>query len=130
MNYITGIPIIKLEDKSLAKEVGLFAFPSIVFFRNFGEEAIIYAGDIRNEDSILEWILVQMDPSNEAIEDEDGEELESLIENSDSLAVFICKSTFRSNIHILFGEKYNLHTLHICIIYTYYLFSVFERFTR
>ena len=33
-----------------------------------------------------------MDPSNEAIEDADGEELESLIENYDSLAVFICKS--------------------------------------
>merc|ERR1712088_530446 len=76
-----GIPIVKLEDTALAKDVGLFAFPSIVFFRNFGKEAVIYAGDIKNEDSILEWLLVQMDPSNEAIEDAEGEELESAIEN-------------------------------------------------
>ena len=88
---IAGIPIVKLEDTALAKEVGLFAFPSIVFFRNFGKEAVIYAGDIKNEDSILEWLLVQMDPSNEAIEDAEGEELESAIENYDSIAVFICK---------------------------------------
>ena len=52
---------------------------------------MIYAGDIKNEDSILEWLLVQMDPSNEAIEDAEGEELESAIENYDSIAVFICK---------------------------------------
>ena len=62
-----------------------------MFFRNFGKEAVIYAGDIKNEDSILEWLLVQMDPSNEAIEDAEGEELESAIENYDSIAVFICK---------------------------------------
>ena len=91
LHLISGIPIVKLEDTALAKEVGLFAFPSIVFFRNFGKEAVIYAGDIKNEDSILEWLLVQMDPSNEAIEDAEGEELESAIENYDSIAVFICK---------------------------------------
>ena len=80
-----------MEDKVLAKEVGLFAFPSVVFFRNFGEEAVIYAGDLRNEDSILEWLLVQMDPSNEAIDDQDSDELASTIEEYDLLAVFICK---------------------------------------
>ena len=84
-----GIPIVKLEDTALAKEVGLFAFPSIVFFRNFGAEAVIYAGDIKNEDSILEWLLVQMDPSNEAIDDQEGDELADSIENDDSIAVFI-----------------------------------------
>ena len=89
--HITGIPIVQLEDPDLAKEVGLFAFPSIVFFRNFGHESVIYAGDIKNEASILEWLLVQMDPSNEAIDNQEGEELESAIENYDSIAVFICK---------------------------------------
>ena len=90
--HITGIPIVQLEDTALAKEVGLFAFPSIVFFRNFGHESVIYAGDIKNEASILEWLLVQMDPSNEAIDNQDGEELENAIENYDSIAVFICKN--------------------------------------
>ena len=62
-----------------------------MFFRNNGEEAVIYAGDIKNEDSILEWLLVQMDPSNEAIDDQENEELANEIENYDSIAVYICK---------------------------------------
>ena len=39
----------------------------------------------------MEWLLVQMDPSNEAIDSQEGEELESAIENYDCIAVFICK---------------------------------------
>ena len=62
---------------------------------------MIYAGDIKNEDAILEWLLVQMDPSNEAIEDAEGEELEIAIENYDSIAVFICKKN-ESNSNIDF----------------------------
>ncbi len=30
---VAGIPIVKLEDKQLAKTVGVFALPAIVFFR-------------------------------------------------------------------------------------------------
>lgn len=66
---------------------------------------MIYAGDIKNEDSILEWLLVQMDPSNEAIDDVEGEELESAIENFDSIAVFICKNdsiTFKIILFLLY----------------------------
>ena len=37
----------------------------IKIFRNFGEEATIYAGDLKREESILEWMMVQKDPSNE-----------------------------------------------------------------
>ena len=69
----------------------MFALPAIVFFRNFGEEATIYAGDIKREDSILEWLLIQKDPSNEAIEDLEGDALRKAIERSDAVAVFVCK---------------------------------------
>ena len=31
---VAGIPIVKLEDKQLAKTVGVFALPAIVFFRS------------------------------------------------------------------------------------------------
>ena len=85
------IPIVKLEDKELAKQVGIFAHPSVVFFRNFGKESVIYSGDIKNEDAILEWLLVQKDPSNEAIEDMDGDQVRKTIDNFDSVAVFVCK---------------------------------------
>jgi hypothetical protein len=30
---VAGIPIVKLEDRQLAKTVGVFALPAIVFFR-------------------------------------------------------------------------------------------------
>jgi len=84
-----GIPIVKLEDKELAKTVGVFALPAVVFFRNFGEEAVIYTGDLKREESILEWLMVQKDPSNDAIEELEGEELTKTIETADAIAVFI-----------------------------------------
>jgi len=84
-----GIPIVKLEDKELAKTVGVFALPAVVFFRSFGEEAVIYTGDLKREESILEWLMVQKDPSNDAIEELEGDELRKSVESSDAVAVFI-----------------------------------------
>ena len=37
----------------MAKSIGVFAHPSLVIFRQYGKEPIIYAGDLKNEDSIL-----------------------------------------------------------------------------
>jgi hypothetical protein len=45
----TGIPIVKLEDKELAKSLGVFAHPSLVIFRQYGKEPIIYAGDLKSQ---------------------------------------------------------------------------------
>merc|ERR1712088_790083 len=47
-----GIPIVKLEDKELAKTVGVFALPAVVFFRSFGDEAVVYTGDLKREEGI------------------------------------------------------------------------------
>ena len=92
-----GIPIVKLEDKTLAKSVGVFSLPAVVFFKNFGEEAVVYTGDLKREESILEWLMVQKDPSNDAIEELEGENLRNIVESSDAVAVFVCKY---SNIHL------------------------------
>ena len=62
-----------------------------MFFRAFGEEAVIYTGDLKREESILEWLMVQKDPSNDAIEEMEGDDLRKTIEGSDAIAVFICK---------------------------------------
>jgi hypothetical protein len=35
---VAGIPIVKLEDKLLAKTVGVFALPAIVFFRLYKQK--------------------------------------------------------------------------------------------
>ena len=69
----------------------MFALPAIVFFRAFGEEAVIYTGDLKREESILEWLMVQKDPSNDAIEEVEGDNLRQTIESTDAIAVFICK---------------------------------------
>ena len=69
----------------------MFALPAIVFFRAFGEEAVIYTGDLKREESILEWLMVQKDPSNDAIEELEGDDLRKTIESSDAIAVFICR---------------------------------------
>lgn len=86
-----GVPIVKLEDRQLAKSVGVFAHPSIVLFRNFGDDATIYAGDLKNEEAILEWMLIQKDPSNEAIESKEGESLDRIIKHHEAVAVFLCQ---------------------------------------
>ena len=83
------IPIVKIEDKTLAKEVGVFALPAVVFFRA-NTEPTIYAGDLKNEEAILEWLLVQKDPSNEAIQEQSGDNLVKTIDNSEAVAVFLC----------------------------------------
>jgi hypothetical protein len=51
---VAGIPIVKLEDKLLAKTVGVFALPAIVFFRLYKqkgskEEVIITFENNSNE---------------------------------------------------------------------------------
>ena len=47
--FLPGIPIVKLEDKELAKALGVFAHPSLVIFRQYGKEPIIYAGDLKSQ---------------------------------------------------------------------------------
>ena len=43
--WILDIPIVKLEDKILAKEVGVFSLPAVVFFR-VNADPTIYAGQM------------------------------------------------------------------------------------
>ncbi len=74
----------------LAKEVGVFALPSVVFFRS-SSEPTIYAGDLKNEEAILEWLLVQKDPSNEAIEEQSGDNIAKTLDTFEAVAVFLCR---------------------------------------
>lgn len=39
-----GIDFVKIDDAQLAKDVGVYALPAIVFYRTGSEEPIIYAG--------------------------------------------------------------------------------------
>ena len=50
------------------------------------------SGDLKNEDRILEWLLVEKNPGSEVIEELAGRELLHQIEHSDAIAVFFCES--------------------------------------
>ncbi|XP_031616564.1 uncharacterized protein LOC116336680 isoform X9 [Contarinia nasturtii] len=83
-----GINFVKIDDKTMAKEFGVFALPAILFFRQNSKEPVIYAGDLYEEDQILNWLMTQKDPGGDVIEDLEGQRLIDLIEQSGSMAVY------------------------------------------
>ncbi|XP_061397426.1 uncharacterized protein LOC133333100 isoform X8 [Musca vetustissima] len=83
-----GIDFVKIDDKQMAKELGVFALPAIVFFKPTSKEPVIYAGDLYEEEQILSWLLTQKDPGGDVIEDLEGDRLVNLIEESGSIAVY------------------------------------------
>lgn len=86
-----GINFVKIDDKLMAKEVGVFALPAIVFYKQNSKEPVIYAGDLYDEEAILNWLLTQKNPGGDVIEDLEGQRLKKLIEESPSIAVYFCK---------------------------------------
>uniref|UniRef100_A0A034VRB6 Thioredoxin domain-containing protein n=1 Tax=Bactrocera dorsalis TaxID=27457 RepID=A0A034VRB6_BACDO len=88
-----GIDFVKIDDKQMAKEFGVFALPAIVFFKPSSKEPVIYAGDLYEEEQILAWLLTQRDPSGDVIEDLEGEKLVQLIEDSGAIAVYFWNKT-------------------------------------
>lgn len=86
-----GINFVKIDDKGMAKEVGVFALPAIVFYKQNSKEPVIYAGDLYDEEAILNWLLTQKNPGGDVIEDLEGARLKKLIEESPSIAVYFCE---------------------------------------
>ncbi|XP_064488753.1 uncharacterized protein LOC135400775 isoform X2 [Ornithodoros turicata] len=82
-----GINMVKIDDLALAKKYGVHAIPAILFFHSEDADPIIYAGDFKSGERILEWILLQRNPGSEVIEDVDGETLRKMIKASPYLAV-------------------------------------------
>ncbi|XP_071549030.1 uncharacterized protein hlk isoform X4 [Panulirus ornatus] len=84
-----GIDFVKIDDAQLAKEVGVYALPAIVFYRAGTEDPIIYAGgDMKNEENLLSWLLTEKDPTADFIEDMEGDALQRVIRDSDAIAVY------------------------------------------
>lgn len=48
-----GIDFVKIDDKQMAKECGVFALPAIVFFKLGSKEPTIYAGILIKYCSLL-----------------------------------------------------------------------------
>lgn len=73
------------------QQVGVFALPAIVFYKQHSKEPVIYAGDLYDEEAILNWLLTQKNPGGDIIEDLEGAKLKKLIEESPSIAVYFCE---------------------------------------
>ena len=89
-----GINFVKIDDRQMAKEVGVFALPAIVFYKHTSKEPVIYAGDLYDEEAILTWLLTQKNPGGDVIEDLEGQKLKRLIEESPAIAVYFCEWIF------------------------------------
>jgi hypothetical protein len=57
------------------------------------EDPIIYAGDLRSPQKILEWLLMRKDPSGTAIEEVEGEALDKMIEDGASVVIYFFNKT-------------------------------------
>ncbi|XP_015185696.1 PREDICTED: uncharacterized protein LOC107071316 isoform X2 [Polistes dominula] len=107
-----GIKFVKIDDKELAKHYGVFALPGILFFKMTSKEPVIFAGDLYDEEQILQWLMTQKDPSGEAIEALDGEELLNLIRESESLAVYFWNRTLCDMCQAKMHRKQTRHREH------------------
>ncbi|CAH1128575.1 unnamed protein product [Ceutorhynchus assimilis] len=96
-----GINFVKIDDKTLAKEFGVFALPAILFFKTGSKDPVIYAGDLYDEQQILQWLMTQKDPSGDVIEAAEGSELIMLIDNEEALAVYFYSDDCEQCIKIL-----------------------------
>ncbi|XP_054268035.1 uncharacterized protein LOC128989922 isoform X4 [Macrosteles quadrilineatus] len=88
-----GIDFVKIDDKQMAKEFGVFALPAVLFFKMSSKEPVIYAGDLYEEQDILNWLLTQKDPSGDVIDEVNGDELLKTIQESEALAVYFWNKT-------------------------------------
>lgn len=81
------IAFVKIDDDKEAKEYGIEAIPTMVFF----EKGIphIYEGDLMKEDELLGWLLHQKRHSE--IPEVTDEMMDKLIETTQYLAVIFCK---------------------------------------
>ncbi|KAG8290092.1 hypothetical protein J6590_090322 [Homalodisca vitripennis] len=70
-----GIDFVKIDDKKMAKEFGVFALPAVLFFKMSSKEPVIYAGDLYEEQDILNWLMTQKDPSGDVIDEVEGDDL-------------------------------------------------------
>ncbi|XP_041971078.1 uncharacterized protein LOC121727357 isoform X5 [Aricia agestis] len=88
-----GINFVKIDDRQMAKEFGVFALPAVLFFKLGSKDPVIYAGDLYDEQQLLNWLLTQKNPSGDVIEALEGQELIDLIESSTSIAVYFWNKT-------------------------------------
>uniref|UniRef100_A0A1Y1L045 Thioredoxin domain-containing protein n=1 Tax=Photinus pyralis TaxID=7054 RepID=A0A1Y1L045_PHOPY len=70
-----NIQFVKSKDSKLAAEIGIFSFPALVYYET--GVPIMYDGNLRNEEKVLEWLIEQKsdgDSNNDSTSDDDEED--------------------------------------------------------
>lgn len=52
-----GIQFVKSKDSKLASDIGIFSFPALVYYET--GVPIMYDGDLKNENKVLQWLVDQ-----------------------------------------------------------------------
>jgi hypothetical protein len=84
-----NIDFVKISDEDASVEYDLQNLPALAFYRN--KFRTIYAGDLMNEEEILQWVLDLYESEPDVIETVDRKTLQTLINDVQHLAVFFCK---------------------------------------
>lgn len=104
-----GVDFVKIDDKEFARQMGVFALPAVVFFRHGKLDPVIYAGDLKNEERILDWLLVQKDPNTDVIEEfEDHDQLIEFIRKMEFVAVYFYNKQDCNNCQNILDELENI----------------------
>ena len=75
-----GIAFVRIDDWELAKAWGVHALPALLYFRLGSEDPVIFAGDLRSPQKIIEWLLMRKDPGGNAIEEVSGDKVAKLVQ--------------------------------------------------
>ena len=88
--------MVKIDDTVLAKHYGVHALPALLFFKRGDEDPIIFAGDLKKSNKILDWLISQKDPDMDRIEEVDAEQLKEMINKEPFVVVYFYsgKSSF------------------------------------
>nr|XP_037282147.1 uncharacterized protein LOC119175058 isoform X1 [Rhipicephalus microplus] len=95
-----GVAFVKNSDRPTAKKLGITKFPSLVYFRN--KEPTIYEDDLMDEEKVLDWLTnLEAMELPDRIEEVNGKILESLIKESQYLAVLFYKQKHKESEAVL-----------------------------
>lgn len=83
-----GIKMVKIDDTALAKHYGVHALPALLFFKRGDDDPIIFAGDLKKSNKILDWLVSQKDPDMDRIEEVDAEQLKEMINKEPFVVVY------------------------------------------
>lgn len=100
----------KTQDYSIAELYGISEYPVLVYFE--ANVPNVYEGSLKEEEEVLQWLIQQK--TEDRIELITRVMLESMVEETQYLAVYFCKSKFLlSSLDCLFLFACHLITLQI-----------------